>query len=568
MQGLDAAAIDAVAAGLARVRDGGGRLFILGVGGSAGHASHAVNDFRKLCAFEAYTPTDNVSELTARVNDEGWDGSFAAWLEVSRMGPRDAVLVFSVGGGNKEKNVSANLVRALELAAGAGQRRVRRRRPRRRRDARGGGSVRRHPDRVSRPHHAAHRGTVRGRLAPAGQPPRAQAGGHQVGIDQVGHQGRASRFRAWARARIPELVVLAVGVLLRLSMAIWYDARIGFDYNAHWPHIQYIVTHHALPPLDFNTTAPHPPLYHAIAAAIVALGLDAGALGWLSALWGMLRLVLIWIGLLRWLPESRLAAPAQSAGVRPPEKTTVAHRAFGAERLARVVALALAAVVPAAAHLDGMITNETLVMLLSAGVLVVAPGAIAAARAGRIRPMVGLALLLGLAMMAKVSASVLVTSVAVAIVLEIARAGKAWRKALRVRARPLIAGALVLAVDRGAVLRAQPRSLRPDRPERLRGIAEARTRRRTRRSRTSTAGRSRFYVGWNLGIYVPPAVSDRLKPNARFFPVLIATTFNDYYVFSYSGGGKYHERALGLGRRRHARLPVDRGGDASSRWSR
>ena len=116
VQGLDAAAIGELAVGLARVRDGGGRLFILGVGGSAGHASHAVNDFRKLCAFESYAPTDNVSELTARVNDEGWDGSFAAWLEVSRLGPRDAVLVFSVGGGNKEKNVSANLVHALELA--------------------------------------------------------------------------------------------------------------------------------------------------------------------------------------------------------------------------------------------------------------------------------------------------------------------------------------------------------------------------------------------------------------------------------------------------------------------
>ena len=120
VRALDAAAIEAVAAGLARVRDGGGRLFILGVGGSAAHASHAVNDFRKLCAFEAYTPTDNVSELTARVNDEGWDTSFAAWLEISRLGPRDAVLVFSVGGGNKEKNVSANLVRALELAAQRG----------------------------------------------------------------------------------------------------------------------------------------------------------------------------------------------------------------------------------------------------------------------------------------------------------------------------------------------------------------------------------------------------------------------------------------------------------------
>src|SRR5499433_1327692 len=115
---IDAAAVDAVAVGLGRVRDGGGRLFILGVGGSAGHASHAVNDFRKICGFEAYTPTDNVSELTARINDEGWDGCFAGWLEGSRIGEKDCILIFSVGGGDKEKNVSANLVRALELAKG------------------------------------------------------------------------------------------------------------------------------------------------------------------------------------------------------------------------------------------------------------------------------------------------------------------------------------------------------------------------------------------------------------------------------------------------------------------
>jgi D-sedoheptulose 7-phosphate isomerase len=117
---IDAAAIDAVALGLGRVRDDGGRLFILGVGGSAGHASHAVNDFRKICGFEAYAPTDNVSELTARVNDEGWETSFSEWLKVSRLGPRDAVLIFSVGGGNREKNVSPNLVRALEVAKEVG----------------------------------------------------------------------------------------------------------------------------------------------------------------------------------------------------------------------------------------------------------------------------------------------------------------------------------------------------------------------------------------------------------------------------------------------------------------
>jgi D-sedoheptulose 7-phosphate isomerase len=113
---LDADQVEGLATRLAAVRDGGGRLFILGVGGGAAHASHAVNDFRKLCGFEAYAPTDNVAELTARTNDEGWDTSFEAWLRTSRLNSDDAVLVFSVGGGNREQNVSMNLVRALELA--------------------------------------------------------------------------------------------------------------------------------------------------------------------------------------------------------------------------------------------------------------------------------------------------------------------------------------------------------------------------------------------------------------------------------------------------------------------
>jgi len=117
---LDTASIESLATGLAGVRAGGGRLFILGVGGSAGHAGHAVNDFRKLCGFEAYAPTDNVSELTARVNDEGWDTCFSEWLRVSRLRAGDGVLVFSVGGGNREKNVSVNLVRSVELAREVG----------------------------------------------------------------------------------------------------------------------------------------------------------------------------------------------------------------------------------------------------------------------------------------------------------------------------------------------------------------------------------------------------------------------------------------------------------------
>ena len=113
---LDRDAIEKVAEILADVRSGGGRLFILGVGGSAGNASHAVNDFRKIVGIEAYAPTDNVSELTARTNDEGWATVFAAWLQTSRLSSRDAVLVLSVGGGDIEKNVSPNLVAALDVA--------------------------------------------------------------------------------------------------------------------------------------------------------------------------------------------------------------------------------------------------------------------------------------------------------------------------------------------------------------------------------------------------------------------------------------------------------------------
>jgi len=120
LEQLDLASIERMALGLAQVRESGGRLFILGVGGSAAHASHAVNDFRKLCGFEAYAPTDNVSELTARANDDGWETCFAAWLAGSRINTRDGVLVFSVGGGSREKNVSVNIVRALEAAVVAG----------------------------------------------------------------------------------------------------------------------------------------------------------------------------------------------------------------------------------------------------------------------------------------------------------------------------------------------------------------------------------------------------------------------------------------------------------------
>jgi D-sedoheptulose 7-phosphate isomerase len=117
---LNEAAIEKAADELAAIRARGGRLFILGVGGSAGNAGHAVNDFRKICGFEAYAPTDNVSELTARTNDEGWATVFSEWLKGSRINAKDGLLIFSVGGGNLEKNVSPNLVSAVQVAKSVG----------------------------------------------------------------------------------------------------------------------------------------------------------------------------------------------------------------------------------------------------------------------------------------------------------------------------------------------------------------------------------------------------------------------------------------------------------------
>lgn len=119
---LDRDAIARLVELIAETRAAGGRLFVLGVGGSAGNASHAVNDFRKIVGLEAYTPTDNVAELTARINDDGWDGAFAAWLQGSRLTPDDCVLVLSVGGGDAERNISTNLVRAVEYAKSVGAR--------------------------------------------------------------------------------------------------------------------------------------------------------------------------------------------------------------------------------------------------------------------------------------------------------------------------------------------------------------------------------------------------------------------------------------------------------------
>lgn len=118
--GIDPLRVDKMVQLLVDTREKGGRLFFIGVGGGAGHAGHAVNDFRKIAGIECYAPTDNVSELTARINDDGWDTSFANWLRGSRLRANDALFVFSVGGGNLEKNISANIVQSLKLAKEVG----------------------------------------------------------------------------------------------------------------------------------------------------------------------------------------------------------------------------------------------------------------------------------------------------------------------------------------------------------------------------------------------------------------------------------------------------------------
>lgn len=119
---LDHEQVERLCGELVALRERGGRLFLLGVGGSAANCAHAVNDFRKLCDIETYAPTDNVSELTARINDEGWDGAFVGWLKGSRAGDKDAVLVMSVGGGNAERKVSMNIVEAVRFARERGMR--------------------------------------------------------------------------------------------------------------------------------------------------------------------------------------------------------------------------------------------------------------------------------------------------------------------------------------------------------------------------------------------------------------------------------------------------------------
>ena len=216
--GIDRDAIERLAQELRSLRERGGRLFVLGVGGSAGNCSHAVNDFRKLCGIEAYAPVDNVSELTARANDEGWETIFTGWLDVSRANAKDAILVFSVGGGDAERNVSMNIVRAVDMAQRARAQGVRHRRPRHRPHGETWRHRNCHPGRRSGADYAAFGsfpggGVALPGLAPgtADQEDQMVSGGRAaVFLDRDGVLNRAivRNGRPYPPASLPELEIL------------------------------------------------------------------------------------------------------------------------------------------------------------------------------------------------------------------------------------------------------------------------------------------------------------------------------------------------------------------------
>ncbi|MFL5307690.1 MAG: ArnT family glycosyltransferase [Polyangia bacterium] len=309
------------------------------------------------------------------------------------------------------------------------------------------------------------------------------------------------------RERLPEALALLLGILLRISMATTYDVNRGFDFVAHWLGADYIVRHGALPPLDLTAAAYHPPLYYLVLAAMIKVGLGTGAAGWLAALLGIARLVLVWLALERWLPESRLA---------------------------RVVALFTAAVIPVGVQLDGMVTNETLSMLVCALAILTAPSAVEAARQGRVKPVAWFALWLGLAFLTKFSASVIGVAVAIAVTLEIARSGQPWSEALRARSKPLAVGALIVVALSGWFYARNEKLYGMLAPTGYEGSVKA-----------SQAPYEKipylkrrdpdFLLMWDPAVFGYPYAPVGTHPRPRFFSVLVASTFSDYYSYGLAG---------------------------------
>jgi hypothetical protein len=311
------------------------------------------------------------------------------------------------------------------------------------------------------------------------------------------------------RDRLPEAAALLLGVLLRISVATTFDVRRGFDFPGHSAIYNYILTHHALAPLTLSAPSYHPPLYYLIAAAAATLGFGLGALGWLAASLGVGRLLVLWVGLERWLPESRLA---------------------------RVVALFTAAVVPAALQIDGMVSNEPLSTLFCALAIVAAPAAIEGARAGRVRPFAWLALWLGLGLTAKFSAMVLVLALIAALALDLGRGSGSLWPALRVRWKPFAVGAAIVVALSGWVY---------VRNQILYGIAAPTAYEGVLAPNQVPYGKipylSRrplaFFWQWDNAIFGHPYVPTGARPQSRFFPVLVASTFSDYYSYCLAAWG-------------------------------
>ena len=292
-------------------------------------------------------------------------------------------------------------------------------------------------------------------------------------------------------------------------MATTYDVSRGFDFGGHWVCGAYIAQHGALPPLGLSAESYHPPLYYLIVAALIRVGLGTGAVGWLAALLGIGRLVVVWIGLERWLPESRLA---------------------------RLVALFTAAVIPVGVQLDGMVTNETLSLLFCALAIVALPAAVEGARSGKVKPSAWLGLWIGLALITKISASALLLALIPAVALEIGRSPEPWRQALRVRWKPFAVGAAIIVALSGWFFVRNQILYGLTAPTGYDGML-APNQKPFEKIPYLSRRPPGFYWQWDDGIFSRPYVPTGTRPNARFFPVLIASTFSDYYSYCLAGWG-------------------------------
>ncbi|HXT96189.1 MAG TPA: glycosyltransferase family 39 protein [Polyangia bacterium] len=308
------------------------------------------------------------------------------------------------------------------------------------------------------------------------------------------------------RDRVPELLALLLGALLRLSMATTYDVRRGFDFAGHWVCADYIARHGQIPPLVLSAASYHPPLYYLVLAAMIKIGLGIGAAGWLAALLGTVRLVVVWVGLERWLPESRLA---------------------------RVIALFTSALLPCGVQIDGMVSNETLSTLLCALVMVALPAAVEGARSGRVKPAAWLGLWLGLALLTKFSATVFILALVPAVAWEIfrLRARQPLLAALRARWKPYaVAASIALALSGWFYVRNQ-RLYGQLAPTAFEGMLKPNQEPFEKIPYLERRAPD-FFWGWDPQIFTYPYVPAGYWPRSKFFSVLVASTFSDYYSYA------------------------------------